>query len=203
MMSYFINAAARIIEEEGIDGITIRKVADIAGYNSATLYNYFTNLDHLIFFAAMKFLKDYVSDLPKYVKDTENALERYLLIWECFSYHSFAKPQIYNAIFFTKLHDPFEECVKEYYQIFPQDLGDQPKELLPMLLNDNIYERALVILEPYVDEIHICKKDLYEVNEVVVLIYKGMLSRIINEDVDYSVEEAVNRTMKYIKQIIK
>ena len=41
MMGYFIEAASQIIEEEGMEGVTIRKVADIAGYNSATMYNYF------------------------------------------------------------------------------------------------------------------------------------------------------------------
>ena len=30
--------------EEGIEAITIRKVAALAGYNSATLYNYFANI---------------------------------------------------------------------------------------------------------------------------------------------------------------
>lgn len=48
MMHYFIDAAVQIIDEEGIDGVSIRKVADIAGYNSATLYNYFDDLPHLV-----------------------------------------------------------------------------------------------------------------------------------------------------------
>jgi len=41
VMTYFIEAANEIIKEEGINGITIRKVADKAGFNSATIYNYF------------------------------------------------------------------------------------------------------------------------------------------------------------------
>lgn len=49
MMGYFIDAANQIIENEGIESVTIRKVADIAGYNSATLYNYFNDLNHLLF----------------------------------------------------------------------------------------------------------------------------------------------------------
>lgn len=41
MIKYFIDATIEIIEKEGYEGVTIRKVADIAGYNSATIYNYF------------------------------------------------------------------------------------------------------------------------------------------------------------------
>jgi AcrR family transcriptional regulator len=94
MMSYFIEAAANIIEEEGIQGITTRKVADLAGYNVATVYNYFKNLDHLIFFASLKFIKDYVLNLSSYTKYASNALEKSILIWECFCKYSFKKPDI-------------------------------------------------------------------------------------------------------------
>ncbi len=31
--------------KEGMEAITLRKVADLAGYNGATLYNYFKDLD--------------------------------------------------------------------------------------------------------------------------------------------------------------
>ena len=48
IIHYFIEAAVKIIDEEGIEGVSIRKVADIAGYNSATLYNYFDDLPHLL-----------------------------------------------------------------------------------------------------------------------------------------------------------
>ena len=60
MVKYFVDATIEIIEKEGYEAVTIRKVADIAGYNSATLYNYFDNLEHLLFFASMRYLQDYI-----------------------------------------------------------------------------------------------------------------------------------------------
>ena len=36
-----------IIEEEGIDSLSIRKTAEKAGYNSATLYHYFSDFEEL------------------------------------------------------------------------------------------------------------------------------------------------------------
>ena len=56
MMGYFIRAAEEVIESDGLDKVTIRKVAQLAAYNSATLYNYFEDLDHLIFFTLMKYI---------------------------------------------------------------------------------------------------------------------------------------------------
>ena len=45
VMDYFINATIDIVSESGIDSVTLRSVAEKAGYNSATLYNYFENID--------------------------------------------------------------------------------------------------------------------------------------------------------------
>ncbi|HWO77724.1 MAG TPA: TetR/AcrR family transcriptional regulator, partial [Bacillus sp. (in: firmicutes)] len=36
MWKYFVDATAQIIEEEGVENVTARKIADIAGYTSST-----------------------------------------------------------------------------------------------------------------------------------------------------------------------
>ncbi|OQY42980.1 MAG: hypothetical protein B6227_00235 [Fusobacteriia bacterium 4572_74] len=47
-----------IIKEEGVEKVSIRKIAKITGYNSVTLYTYFKNLDYLILLSSIKFLKE-------------------------------------------------------------------------------------------------------------------------------------------------
>ena len=54
VMAYFINATIELMEEIGIENLTIRKVAERSKYNSATLYNYFDSLDELEMFASVK-----------------------------------------------------------------------------------------------------------------------------------------------------
>ena len=39
IMIYFIEATQKLIRTEGMDSLSIRKIANTAGYNSATLYN--------------------------------------------------------------------------------------------------------------------------------------------------------------------
>ena len=92
MWKYFIEATVEIIETEGIHQVTIRKVADRAGYNSATIYNYFNEQSHLIFFASMKMLKSYVEDVTTNMARGQNSYEKYMLAWECMCKHSFEKP---------------------------------------------------------------------------------------------------------------
>lgn len=202
MMSYFIEATNQIIENEGIDSITIRKVSDIAGYNSATLYNYFENLDHLIFFSSMKYLKEYVLSLPEYLKNSKDPIDKYLRIWECFCKHSFRKPRIYYTIFFDKFSNSLNDDIKEYYSIFPEELGKQSKDILSMLLGQNVYDRNRSILESCIPKDLIKEEDLEEVNEMNLLIYSGMLSRVLNEQTDYTIDEAVARTLLYLKRSI-
>ena len=51
-MIYFIEATEKLIRSDGVEGLSIRKIASEAGYNSATLYNYFEDLEHLVLFGS-------------------------------------------------------------------------------------------------------------------------------------------------------
>jgi len=46
--SYFIEAAKEIIHNEGVENVSVRKVADNAGYTFTTIYNYFKDLNELL-----------------------------------------------------------------------------------------------------------------------------------------------------------
>ncbi len=87
----------KLLKRKASKKVTIRKVAKIAGYNSATIYNYFDNCNQLIFFASIRFMEDYVKEMPEYIAQGDNELEKLILMWECFCYHSFKKPKIYYA----------------------------------------------------------------------------------------------------------
>ncbi|MCT4619955.1 MAG: TetR/AcrR family transcriptional regulator [Marinisporobacter sp.] len=203
MMRYFIKATHEIIEKEGVDHVTIRKVADLAGYNSATLYNYFENLDHLIFFASIKYLKDYALNFSSFIEDTKNAMEQYLGIWKCFCYYSFQKPKIYYALFFDNNRNLTQTTIKEYYEIFSHELDEHFKNILPMFLKQDIYDRNMIILAPCVSEGFIKKEDLEEINEMTILLYQSMLLKVIHEQENISIDHMLEKALKYIQQIIQ
>ena len=196
-MLYFIDAADEIIKEEGINKVTIRKVADKAGYNSATIYNYFENLDHLILFAAMRYVKDYTLALPEYLKDAKNALDRFFKVWECFCHFSFKNPEIYYAIFFADLDKDLENYIIDYYKLFPEELGTELDSISTMLLKHNIYERGMTTIEECVKEGFIKEEDAETLNEMSTLLYEGVLSQVIRGKIEH--DEAVEKTMRYIK----
>ena len=201
MMSYFIDATNELIDENGISEITLRKVAKKAGYNSATLYNYFENLDHLIFYAAMGSIKDYSSALNLYLVDAKNGMDIFLKVWECFCDYSFDKPEIYNAIFFSNLNNDMEHYITEYYKMFPLDLTTINPQVSTMLLKRDINKRGETTVVACVDEGYIRPEDANKLNDMTLLIYEGMLRRVLQNKISY--DNARNSTMDYFKTIVE
>lgn len=200
-MIYFINSAYELMNEGGLENVTIRKVANRAGYNSATLYNYFENLDHLIFLASMKNIKDYVENLPKYIKDAKNSMDIFLKVWQCFCDYSYNKPEIYTAIFFSNLDKHVEHYVAEYYTLFPEELLKGNESISTMLLKSNIDERGMAIMKDCVKDGYIKKEDANDINDMTLLIYEGILRRVLKGELSY--DHARNITMNYIEHIMK
>lgn len=197
MMSYFIDATVKIIEKEGLDKVTIRKIGDLAGYNSATIYNYFEDLSHLIFFASMRFLKKYTDALPEYIKKARTPLERYLYIWECFCKYSFESPQIYYAVFSANLGThPIN--VAKYYEYFSTDLLEFLDDLKPMLLESNLSKRTLIAFNQCIKEGYIEVTHAEQIAESHYLIWQGMLTQLLNNRSAYTVEDATKVTVNLI-----
>ena len=204
IMKYYIEATYKIMEGEGIDMVTIRKISDIAGYNSATLYNYFENLDHLIAFASLKYLKSYADNLINYTKKSKNSYDKYFRIWECFCYYSFQNPVLYHKIFFEEFGNNLNVALREYYAIFPDELTpDDDIDLKNMLLQYNIYDRTAQSLEKCVKDGYLNQNDIDKVSELSLLIYEGMLDRIISKMWKGTLEEATERTIYYISKSIE
>lgn len=70
-----------------------------------------------------------------------------------------------------------------------------------MLLKHDIYKRDLVILETCINEGFFREEDKDEINDMALLLYQGILLKVINKKM--SKEDAINRTMTYIKRIVE
>jgi AcrR family transcriptional regulator len=203
VIKLFIEAAADIIDEEGIEAVTIRKVGERTGYNSATIYSYFGNLRQLVFLAAAASLGDYVSAMPSYISSGKNALEQFLLMWECFCRYSFQKPKVYYSIFSDDIGIQPEALVSQYYELFPEELADAPKDLHPMLKETDLKRRNMLAISRCTRAGCFDTDDEAAVEEAIRLVYQGMLTLFLNHRVHYTVEDAVERTMSYIRKLVE
>lgn len=201
ILKAFIKSVRTVISEEGIENVTIRKVANKAGYNSATIYNYFDNLNQLIFFGAISFLDDYVKAIPFYLNKSDDTLDQFLLIWKCFVKNSFENPRIFYAIFTENIGDSSENLFRKYYELFPEELNNIPKKYIPMLLESELSKRCSIHIKPCIEAGYFTTEMAEEVDERIRLIYHGMLSLMVNNRLNYSKEKAVKIFMKYIRSI--
>ena len=55
---YFAEIAKKIILEEGIEQVSIRKIAKLAGYSYATIYNHFNAMDELLWYTRSIMIED-------------------------------------------------------------------------------------------------------------------------------------------------
>ncbi len=81
----------------------------------------------------MKYLKAYALALLERLKNSNNALDKFFKIWECFCLFSFKDHEIYYSTFFSSLDRNLEDYIVEYYKLFPEELGTQSNSISAML----------------------------------------------------------------------
>jgi AcrR family transcriptional regulator len=193
----FVDACVRLMQEKGHDNTSLREVAKLAGFNQATVYNYFDNVDHLKFYASMRLTRGYTDALVEHTKDAKNSMDRFLLVWECFCQHAFNQPDLFQYRFYIFAGDEKNHVVDGYYQDFPEDLhSGLGSTITNMLRLTNIIDRAMVLVEDLVAEGFIREDDRIIFNEVILVLFEGMFLRLLNGRVDQ--ETALRRTMKFI-----
>ena len=180
-----IKAAKFVIEEYGIDNLTIRKVGDKAGYNSATIYNYFENIEHLKIFVFLFDYDEYISDLENYVDDSLTSLENYHNVWECYAKHNMINIDAFYSFFFNNLERNIAEYIDEYYQIFPVKKVEHSKFIEKMLESSSLESRNIYMLQEIANDGFLDQDKLEWVNDltsyshesILYRVYKGKISR--------------------------
>ena len=189
VMMYFIEATQELILNEGIENLSIKKIADTAGYNTATIYNYFEDLEELILYSSIDYLKIYLKDLKSEINSNMKAIEMYETICKVFVHHSFEKPEIFHTLFFGKYSYKLEKIIKKYYEIFPDDITGQTDITKSVLVEGNIHNRDLPVIKQMIKEGSILEEDAPYIMEAIVRIHQSYLENILQQREKISLEE--------------
>ena len=153
IMTYFIEATEKLIRSEGLDGLSIRKIAGEAGYNSATIYNYFNDLEELTLFGSVCYLREYVAKLEKELRPGMRAIDQYRTIYRCFNHYAFRFPNIYHNMFFGKYSYKLGAVLHLYYhELFPGELDNFSERMKSMLVSGSMWERDHITIDKMVQE---------------------------------------------------
>lgn len=204
MYQIFIDATIDIIDNEGIDNVTIRKVADKAGYNSATIYNYFKNLDELKFFSVMSYMQKYLETLSYTHEEFKDPISQYKYVWEVFALQAFQYPTYFKIIFFKQIYEDIEPVLKEYYELFPEsipgDVNIQKEVIEDMLRKGDISSRSMVLMKDIIDAGLINEEEGKLVDSMTIRLFKSLLDEVENKE--ELKEEYLEKFKKYLDLLI-
>ena len=180
----YIEAAYELLARDGLEGVSIRKVAEEAGCSSAALYRHFPDIDYLVAVASIRFMRDYIGDARILSKVDLNPLELNLQLWECLAYYSFRNADVFENMFFGAAGELYAQAVQEYYAEYPEDLEGLKDFMLDMFKNATIAERDSILLNRAVENgmltadaaNYLCKIDSY--------LFRGMLADVSGRDLE-------------------
>ena len=202
ILSRFISAASQIMEEEGMEAVTIRRVAQMAGYRSSTLYHYFQDLDHLIMYASMKYFQEYNHRLAVYITQLTDPYRRFCAIWEFFCDAAFRHPEAFFRLFFGRYRDDLEEIIRIYYEVFPDEFQSTDPIMQDMLSHGNILRRNQSIMMPLVDAGYVTEERLPILNEIIVICFQVLLEEKMNRGDALENMELIERHQTYIETVL-
>ena len=106
MKMYFLDAAKEMIANEGIESVSVRKVAEVAGYSYATLYNYFEDLNELLWEVKRVMINDLAAFMQKKIHHVSLDKEGVKRLFKIYCSFYFKNPHVFKFFYFHKLIQP-------------------------------------------------------------------------------------------------
>jgi AcrR family transcriptional regulator len=196
-MAAFVEATKKIVEEEGIEAASIRRISTTAGYSSATLYLYFEDMNELITMSLISHLTDYVRDIIDSTPPNETPEETYCRTWELFCLHAFAYPTAFLNLFYGPQSNHLDAIAIKYYELFPDQLENASKLMFEMLERGSLTERNKVILISFADKMGLTEHETNLANEMTIAYFRSFLQEACEQEFSQEdIEDHVNRFME-------
>lgn len=177
----YIQRVQEILEKTGEKDISIRKIANELGCSSAALYRYFSSKDELVYYLNLKVLENYIARLNEAEKSWENPWDIYVGVWECYCEEAFAHPDEFNTLFFRYNNETLNSAIREYYEMFPDNIQHTSEFFLEMLNTSDFLGRDFEMCKKCVEAGVISYDNAVRLNRMVCMIYKGYFKTIYDE----------------------
>lgn len=198
IITTFLSATKAILDVEGVKGVSIRKVAANAGYNSATLYLYFKDVNDLITLASIGYLEGYCGMLAHSDELMPDTLTAYLYSWRVFSRYATVYPDIFYQLFFSKHSEPLSESIERYYSIYPEQLNNLDDKIYDMLNRGELAERNLVLLTQLAKSNVVETKRIENINRLTVAYFKSLLEEYMEAEDHSMADDSIAQKMQEI-----
>lgn len=189
----YIEKAHEIIQKEGIQAVSIRRIAEELGCSSASLYRHFENLSELLYYAELRTLQWYILSLNEAEKSWDNVWKVYVGIWDCYAKEAFRHPEAYNLLFFEFNNTKLKDSVAEYYELFPEDIAFTNRFFHRMLHTSDFMARDFEICKKCITANAITYEKAIQLNRIVCLLFEGYFKKVLDEGIQ---EEDIDDRVK-------
>lgn len=192
----YIDCVYELLETEGIEGISIRRVAKELNCNSASLYRYFDNVEYLICLASIKYLEPYLKDVKEYSSKIKNPLELNAKLWENYCRYSFKKPEIFEMLFFGQYKDSLMDIMYEYYDIYKDAFLELDAFSISFLFTADIFERNYVFYRRGANQGILSQELAKKLANMEVYMFHGMLCEC--KEKHYEGKDLENKVQEFV-----
>ena len=199
----YIRKTQEIIQREGREAASIRRIAREMGCSSACLYRYFKNQEELIYYAELSQLSGYIRRLNEAEKNWKNVWDYYVGIWDCYCREAFRNPEVFHLLFLRPDISGMDVSITEYYEMFPEAVEKTSETFMAMLKQKDFIARDYEICKKCVDAHAISRSNAEKLNRLVCLQYEGYLTVIRNSNPsDKEIQEKVTQFIEDVDWIV-
>ena len=176
----FVDATIRLLETVPFEEISIRKIADQAGFHNSTIYTYFRDADWLISLASIRFFGPYTELLSGLSRESRGELDNFYAIWESYCENAFLHPKLYYNFFFGRYKDDLDELFREYYTMYPDEEKAYSSSIEEMYYGHSLTARCMSILKTLVGnkETRVTEDNIDIINAIVLETLEGFLENV-------------------------
>ena len=203
VMRKLITATEQIIDSEALTRSRFESSAAIRHEQCFDLY-YFDDLNHLIYYTLIRYLKDYNSALAENVKPEDDPRQQIIQVFEVFCHYAFqTNPYVYYTLFFSKYSRHLSEIQWGYYDIFQLDLPLHGNSTIDkMIRSESVFSRNAVLLEELVTSGEFSGEQAKIINNTILYVQQSLLyNKLVGVNRD-TVQESTRELMSIIRYLL-
>ena len=200
----YIDAAITVMEQEGLEAVTARRVSGMIGMNPANIYRHFEDLNELCMFASLSILKEYLLEMRAQVQKTQDSYENLIQSWEVFCENAFQNILVFDQMFFGINRDRLPGVAREYYEMYPEQLEGFDGSWKNVVMSGSFEERCRIALQECCTAGYFQKDDLERLIEVPRYLFMGYLHEAVHSPNDTEqMQKLCRECLTYVKQFFQ
>ncbi len=128
----------------------------------------------------------------------------YVGVWYCYSQEAFRHPKDYNRLFFEHTNEYLGGAMKEFYQMFPQNINEANQFFSEMLGTADFWGRDFEMCKKCMNAGAISEENALILNRMSCILYKGYFKGVMDDGIEEDeIEERVRSFIDDLDIIVK